>query len=339
LKREFFFHTRAAGDKDEAIGTRLIDQFGLQPPTGEKLAGSSDFYFGEDEIIDWIAEFVCEHRNPDGSFFPGPVWRSDISLTGGQGGETFRGFYTPPIATRKGFDLASLQLSVDDVVRATADASDLSTQGRDILRRQTAASMPDFPNERLTRVDLLYPLYRNRYHFGFSVRARNLTAPSYIVLYAPSLLLASMCVPERDRACGRVSFDFISRAFPNLLFIPGTYDPWPKQFLDRLAPAPAESQWQQSPTSPRPRTPDGLARSKPLMTRAEAHKRIMARAWDSLNWLRDSAALSPFLSSDAIERKLQRADMSGDTKYPLFLAIRASWARRLISRDITSGAS
>jgi hypothetical protein len=189
--------------------------------------------------------------------------------------------------------------------------------------------MPAFPNGQLTRVDLLYPLYRNRYHFGFSLRARNFTAPSYIVLYAPSLLLASMCISEGDRASGRISFDFISRAFPSLLRIPGTYDLWPAPFLDRLGPAPTQRDWQrQSPASPGTQASPGLASSTPS---TEVQSRIMARAWDSLNWLRESAALSPFLRYDAIEHKLRRAAKQNDAKYPLFVTIRTAWSRRLMT--------
>ncbi len=176
---------------------------------------------------DPVASLCAQLRATDacythtGEMLIGTSRRLDIAHIGGGVAETFRGGIMPAPALA-GDTLLHLLKKVD---RRTV----LTDKEREQQRNQIASRFKFYrrggvPESALG--DALYLFERNRYHFGFIWRARNLKRTNFQPLYSPASILAAQKLSTDLRAAGKVGFDLMSRFSSSLVEIPFAEKRW-----------------------------------------------------------------------------------------------------------------
>lgn len=236
--------------------------------------------------------FSLNYHQRAASLLPVRIPSRDRVRVGGGCGECYRGFYSQMVRNKCG---RALELGQHPRALAKLIADTMSRWG--LVHREVRASFEEGLERTIQAeplvlgtsayVDGLYPLFRNRFHFGLGLRLESAPALKLAPLYSPSALLASLLCDYRDRHQGRVMHDLMKLLAPELLEV--EYDPqgfplaWTSSLPEIAAqpwPRPAET-WREEPTAPPPSLPpDRRAEYETQLWEALAQVRQFLQAQD-----------------------------------------------------------
>ncbi len=85
-------------------------------------------------------------------------------------------------------------------------------------------------------LDVAYIAHRNRYHFGLTWRAGNISRSSFHPLYSPAAIQAAYALPIEERNTNRVGYELMRRFCPELVELPFAVKGWPDSIHQGVAP-------------------------------------------------------------------------------------------------------
>ncbi|HEY4113273.1 MAG TPA: hypothetical protein VGM17_04360 [Rhizomicrobium sp.] len=233
LENTFSFYTYGKRNSpDRAIARGLRRLFDLR-----EAVRAPAHYYPADVAFERGFQLNWGMRKLDGNEgFIESAPRDELLVDGGCG-ETMRGFFTMPIGKKYGEDRL-LNMDGGELFNrflhdrlSSADVSPRLQQAiRDEVRKEICAFASGNP---LTDLDMLYPAYRNRLHFGLGARIRTTNALTFSPLATPAGISASLSIDPPERAMGRVAYDLICLLCPRLASIPTTSGRWPDLYASR----------------------------------------------------------------------------------------------------------
>jgi hypothetical protein len=227
VQDRFRYYTYGAKDSaDRRIAGSLRERYGLSEAR-RRLPPQlpPDVIFDRGSGFNWGLRTIAG----DGYYDAEP--RDEVLLNGGCG-ETFRGYFSHHIHAKMGDALYSA--SEDEVVegffRAHGTKFHIVPEAWQRIRGRIASEIRAGGSDPVTNVDLLYPNFRNRFHFGLGGRVRSSSSLTLSPVNSVAAFEASMHLPGEERSRNRVAYDLIRTLAPELAAVPTTDGQWAASF-------------------------------------------------------------------------------------------------------------